>query len=381
MELQAKHTRIKNGAETLFIAVCVLITCVGLLLFPQAASAGAKNGLVLCSDVLIPSLFTFMVLSSFIVKSGFSAKLEALLNPVTQVLFGLPGSAGATILLSMVGGYPAGARGVRALLEEKQINPAQANQMLCFCVGAGPAFVVSVIGGGIFKNTKIGAILFFSQVIAALLLGAFSRCIFKNTSKNTAPPQRRSAKMDIATALVESCEDATTGTINMCAFVVLFSSLMMILAQSGALSRISSFLEQMGVAPAMAESIVPLLLEITNGCVTAAKSKASPELVSFAIAWAGICVQFQIFACISEIPVNRPLIIFFRFLHGLLAAAISNVAFRLFPVSVETFSNYGQPGESGLSSTPVGCLALVLLCVCFLLSATPGAASDSRAIS
>ena len=91
---------------------------------------GAADGLLYCAQVLIPSLFPFMVLSSFVVNSGISAALSRILSPVTVHLFRLPGSAGVTILLSMFCGYPVGARGVRSLLSQRLITQQQAARML-----------------------------------------------------------------------------------------------------------------------------------------------------------------------------------------------------------------------------------------------------------
>ena len=51
----------------------------------------------------MPSLFPFMVLSSFIIHSGISKFIGKLLQPVIQFLFYLPGSAGSVIIMSMIG--------------------------------------------------------------------------------------------------------------------------------------------------------------------------------------------------------------------------------------------------------------------------------------
>ena len=83
--------------------LCIVAAC-GILLLPQSAAAGAQTGLSFCAQVLIPSLFPFMVLSSFVVKSGLSSFLSKPLKPITQHLFHLPGCTGATIVMALVGG-------------------------------------------------------------------------------------------------------------------------------------------------------------------------------------------------------------------------------------------------------------------------------------
>ena len=73
----------------------------GILIAPQAASQGVRDGLTLCGQVVIPSLFPFLALSSFLVQSGLAQRAGHLLEPITKLLFRLPGAAGSAILMSL----------------------------------------------------------------------------------------------------------------------------------------------------------------------------------------------------------------------------------------------------------------------------------------
>ncbi|QNK41638.1 hypothetical protein [Caproicibacter fermentans] len=81
--------RIKTGA----LLLAALTAACALLIFPVQAAQGAKNGIGYCLEVLVPSLYPFMVLSVFIVKSGLSRKISGIFEGPTQKLFRLPGSA------------------------------------------------------------------------------------------------------------------------------------------------------------------------------------------------------------------------------------------------------------------------------------------------
>ena len=104
-------------AGTIFLFAAVLAAAFGLLAFPADAADGARSGIGYCLNILVPSLFPFMVLSTFLVKSGLSEQIGKVLGGVTRTLFRLPGCTAATILMSMIGGYPVGARGIAALRE------------------------------------------------------------------------------------------------------------------------------------------------------------------------------------------------------------------------------------------------------------------------
>lgn len=163
-----------------------------------------------------------MVLSSFIIHSGISKFIGKLLQPVIQFLFYLPGSAGSVIIMSMIGGYPVGARGCMSLLKQGAITAKQAQRMLYFCINAGPAFIISVVGSTLLQNTQIGLLLFFSQVAAMLVIGITLGIIarFKKEPCHTIIPSEHSSQ----SPLVESTLDASKGLMNMSAFVILFSA-------------------------------------------------------------------------------------------------------------------------------------------------------------
>jgi hypothetical protein len=48
----------------------VILSFAGLVLFPEEVSAAAKDGMIICFNVIIPSLFPFFVLSSLTVELG-----------------------------------------------------------------------------------------------------------------------------------------------------------------------------------------------------------------------------------------------------------------------------------------------------------------------
>ncbi|MFR2561531.1 MAG: nucleoside recognition domain-containing protein [Anaeromassilibacillus sp.] len=105
----------KKHFARLLLPLGVLCAAAALLFYPTQAAAGAKRGIGYCVDILIPSHFPFMALSVFVVKSGLAASMGRLTAGPCRILFGLPGSAAAAIVMSMVGGYPVGARAVAAL--------------------------------------------------------------------------------------------------------------------------------------------------------------------------------------------------------------------------------------------------------------------------
>ena len=221
------RTRLLYLCKTILLCLIIIACALGILLFPNDVRNGAANGISYCLYTLVPSLFPFMVLSSFIIHSGISKFIGKLLQPVIQFLFYLPGSAGSVIIMSMIGGYPVGARGCMSLLEQGAITQKQAQRMLYFCVNAGPAFIISVVGGALLQNALIGLLLFFSQIAAMLVIGITLGIIarLEKESLHTVT----SSEYSSPSPLVESTLDASKGLMNMSAFVILFSACLSLL--------------------------------------------------------------------------------------------------------------------------------------------------------
>lgn len=340
----------KKHFARLLLPLGVLCAAAALLFYPTQAAAGAKRGIGYCVDILIPSLFPFMALSVFVVKSGLAASMGRLAAGPCRILFGLPGSAAAAIVMSMVGGYPVGARAVAALCQEGEISPKEAARMLCFCVNSGPAFVLSVVGAGLLRNAQAGVILLASQLSASLLLGILCSLGVSRKQRGKAVSQKG---MGAAQALICSASDAARSMLSMCCFVILFAVLLDLL--------------RVFLSSPTASTFVSILLEVTGGCNDAVQQGLPLWVLSFAIGWGGICVHFQILSSISGIPIGMPRFMLFRLFHGLLAGGIAFGLCVLFPEAAPAFGNTTAPLHGVLMGSVPAAVAIVGLCILLLL--------------
>ena len=99
----------------LMLGLALLCAVLALMRWPQESMAAARDGLALCGNVIIPSLFPFFVLSSLVVELGMSRYLGRLLEGVMAPLFRVGGACSSALALGFVGGYPVGARTAIAL--------------------------------------------------------------------------------------------------------------------------------------------------------------------------------------------------------------------------------------------------------------------------
>lgn len=344
-----------------FLFLCFLLA---LLLWPQAAGQGIAASITYCLGTLVPSLFPFMALSGYAVNSPAASTLGRPLGFVSRYLFRLPECCAAPILMSFIGGYPAGAKGASLLLKEGRITREQAGRMLLFCVNPGLAFTVTFLGIGVFGSAEIGWELFLSVTLSAVLLGIV-------TGLGSPVPEREKAPRGSGRpgALTRSIEGAAESVLVMCACIVLFSGLTSVLHASGAFQQTVRLLSRAGIfTPQQWASILSFLLEVTGGTGDARALGAGPGFFAFGLGFGGVCVHLQVFSLFEERPVKLPAFMLCRLAHGSLAAGCFALLGSPAPGgSVAAMAGAYSPGLSG---SLMGGGSLVLMCAAFLLMAS-----------
>ena len=124
--------RNRNCLQGLLAAAGMLV----LILDSGLALEGARDGLTLCIQTVIPSLFPFFVLSS-VLLSALSEQDSILIKLLAKKLM-IPQRAASLVIPGFLGGYPVGAKCVADLYESRQISKKDAQRLLAFCSNAGP---------------------------------------------------------------------------------------------------------------------------------------------------------------------------------------------------------------------------------------------------
>lgn len=363
--------RLRRYLSRLFSLLLALL-CLGLLFFGEAVRQGAKNGLLTCANVIIPSLYLFMAMAGFIAASPAGVILSRPLAPFVRHVLRLPEALGAAVVLSFIGGYPVGARAIVDLLERGKITNAQAQRAVAFCCNAGPSFVVTAVGGALLGSVKCGALLLAAHIIAALLLGVL-------LARGQKTPPRAGANapcLSYSQAFIHGVNGATGGILTICAFVVFFSAFGALLAASGTVSLLSSLFSKglPFVSPEAVNTVICGILEVTSGCIAAARLPGSlpAVLIPLFLSFSGLSIIFQVRACFAAHPFSMGRFIFCRVLHAALTLALSYPFLQLPIFATEAFSAAEPPLVYRTPNTPIitALLLLVLGCVLYRLSAT-----------
>ena len=212
--------KLKFDFKRYLIAIMTLISICLLIAEPEISMKGVKRGLLICTNQIVPALFPFCVISTFLVNSDIINVFAKAFAPFMK-LFNLPDVCAGAVLLSFTGGYPVGAITANSMYEKGEITKDEYKRLLLFCVNAGPAFVIGAVGNAILKSVKAGMILFLSLTLSGIITGILSG--YTAQGEEIKENKKQKSIYNLSEAFVKSVSCASNTIINVCAWIVLFS--------------------------------------------------------------------------------------------------------------------------------------------------------------
>lgn len=244
-----------------------------LILDSKTAVLGGQEGISLCLQSVIPSLFPFIMLTN-LMAGALGGTTSPLLRPLGKVL-GIPAGAEGIFLAGILGGYPTGAQMIHEAWKYNQLSSTEARRMLGFCSNAGPAFLFGMLGP-FFSSQKYLWLLWGIHILSAIIAG-----ILLPGRSNDTVSVISSWKPSITGALKRSV--AVIGYI--CGWVVLFRILFAFCSRW--------FL---WLLPIEAQAAIYGLLELAGGCCSlnlVAEETLRFVICSGLLAFGGLCVVMQ----------------------------------------------------------------------------------------
>ena len=342
----------KNTVKKVFACLLTLSAAVLFLVKNESACAGAVYSMKLCAAAVIPSLFPFMVLSMYAVRSGIAESAGRIFDVPCRKIFRLPGEAAFIILMSLTGGFPVGAKMISSAVESGILTEKQGRRMMLFCVNAGPAFIINIVGQSILDSKKAGVILLLSTVISVLAVGFFTR--FSDSEEKNIPPLK--SEKNKTGALTESVESSAKSMLLICGWIIVF----------GAVSRIISD----APLPEKLSLWADMLCEVTNGCKTSAENFPLP-VTAFTLGFSGLSVHAQIMPFAENTNLKYGTFFLFRLVNGILSAVVSAVLFHFFPCEVQVFASSSEIVPVTFSVSAYASAAAIITASLIILDLAP----------
>ena len=231
---------LKNRKKYIVIVFCVLSMFV-LILDAKTAMIGAKDGITICLQTVIPSLFPFFFISS-VINSYLTGRAIPFFKSLGK-LSKIPEGSEGLFFIGILGGYPVGARSIHDAYITGALTKNEAERMLGFCNNVGPAFLFG-IGSSLFHAPYVPAIIYLIILLSSILTGM----ILPGGSRRKCVISRKNKHNHLYSSIhAIAC---------VCAWVVLYRIVL-------------TFLNRwvLWILPDTFVIIVSGLLELTNGCI------------------------------------------------------------------------------------------------------------------
>lgn len=289
--------------KIILAGVMTSVCCVLMVVFPSIALCSARKGISLWLSNVLPALLPFFICANFLQDIGVIRIFRSGVFP---------------FVMSVLSGYPMGAKIVGDLWRGGEISQREAMRLMSFCSTSGPAFMVGAVGAGMLGSGMLGGIIAAAHYAGAFLNGLlYTRLL----GRGDTPAGAVSCGVGKAKGLQESFTDAILLSFRslgiVLAYIVLFMFVTDFLHMCGGFSLIESM--QMRV-------LAKGFFEMTVGCGAAAECTGAAESVKCVMcaaimSWGGLSVLGQTMSMLSGTGIPAGYLVVSKITHSLFAAA------------------------------------------------------------
>lgn len=286
------------------------------------------EGILLYCVKVLPALFPFFFITKILGSYDFIITCANRFKKLSKFLFNTPAISCYIFFMSIISGYPMGAKLTSDFYEYGLINKTEAQRIMSFCSTSGPLFVIGSVGIGFFANQTFGIMLFCSHILASILNGL----IYRNYGTKTNKYNVNNSLQNTYTIKTNtfSLEDAMYSTIRSIlivgGYIVIFYTLIQIILDLNLLSPIVSLLQNFGLNNFEATGLVSGIIEVTKGMSILSGSqniKITFIIASGLISFGGFSIFFQSFAFLDKIKLSKKFFLLQKITHSIFSVAIS----------------------------------------------------------
>ncbi|MBW9151810.1 sporulation integral membrane protein YlbJ [Clostridium estertheticum] len=339
--------------KTLKINLSVTLICsliiVQIILAPNICIQYTISGAKLFFNAIFPSLFPFLVVINIIIGyDGIHIYSKLLGNLICRPLK-LPKECNFALLVSVLCGYPLGARYTCDLYEKNIIDLNSCERLLNIASNASPLFILGSVGTSMMSSPKIGYILLSSNILSCIFMGLIipsKNYAFRIKYRSNNFSKAESSSLNIGIIFKNSIEDAIKNTLSIGGFIVIFSVITGIIKDNVIFNIvISKFSLIIGASSNFIEGILLGMLEMTNGCYLISSSHSNLyvklPVLSFLIAFSGLSIISQVYSYTYKYTVSIKKYITRKFFQGIISAILTITLYYIFlnVSSILTFNN------------------------------------------
>lgn len=280
-----------------------VLLLIPLLLYPSLSFEGAKKGLLLWFNIVLPTLLPFMLCTGLVVAWNGTAYLTAPFHALFQALR-LSGESGYAWLCGLLCGYPVGAKMAADFVKAGRMTKQEGNRILAIAACPSPMFLAGYIKSCLPAGTSLplAAAALYLPLFGFALLTAFDKNRKEQPKPDTPLPPAREPFLPFDEILMSSLETM----VKIGGYIMMFSIL-------------GLFAEQLTRDSTAQQALFMGMIEMTTGIQVLSSvltGKTAAAAIMACAAFGGICGIFQTKTVIKNAGLSIRHYVFWKLLHA-----------------------------------------------------------------
>lgn len=318
--------------------MCILITGFIFVFVDNLEGCidAALIGVNLVVKTIIPTIFPFSVICNLLISYDGVSLYSKILGPILCKPLKLSKSSSFPIVASFLSGYPLGCKYCCDLYSLGYIDRNEFERLLNIASNASPMFIIGSIGATMLGDIKLGFILLIGNYLSAIIVGILTMNHTKTSSSMKELP-KNNTNTNFGSALKSALDNGINTTLQVGAFVILFSIIISIIKNNTYISIAFYNIEEFLNLPKY--SIYGLFLgsvEFTNGCklITTLPLTLPFKLaiISFICSFSSLSVIAQISSFVYKYNISIAKYSFIKLIQGIISFSITFIISSLITI-------------------------------------------------
>ncbi|MEG0615559.1 MAG: hypothetical protein RR540_07365 [Oscillospiraceae bacterium] len=333
-----------------------------LIAFPKEFTNAIVRSINCCFTVIIPALYGFLVIGTFLVKTNIYAVLSKPFSVFSRYVFKIPEELFSVFLISQFAGFPIGAKLISELVSCGKIGKCDAEKIICYCYAGGPAFIIGLVGVELFGSVKIGLLIYLSIVLTNFVIG-----ILFGIGKKV--PVKSENKIEVKISwgiLINSIESAAKSLFKVCFMIVFFAIITTILEQTGIIDFLAiGAAKFFSVTSENASGLVKSIFEISNLSSMSINCFKCLPFIAGIFSFGGVCIILQIFTLAGE-KINLKKFVITRTFSTIICYFLSKIVFSIFIKEIPVYWSFDKV-DFVMTASPIPSFCLIFMTIIILL--------------
>jgi sporulation integral membrane protein YlbJ len=354
---------VKSFNKSIIITVICSLLIIQIVIAPKVCIDSALLGVNLFVNKVFPSLFPFLVITSLMMSYDGVYIYSKLIGKLLCIPLRLPIQCTFAIVVSILCGYPLGAKYSCDLYEQGKIDNKTCQRLINIASNTSPLFAIGAVGTSMLKSSYIGYILLFINYISCIIMGL----LIPNKKlkyKNEPLKSKISESKNIGSIIKDSVEKSIKTCLSVGGFVIIYSVIISII-KSNILFDIA--LKKMSVITGIENNLIEGtllgIIEMTNGCylisTTSVDMYVKTILISFLLAFSGFSIISQVHSFTYKYDLSMKTYIIRKLIQGFIAAIVASILLKIqiLNIPIKTFNNHTQ---GNINIVFLSCIILLL---------------------